>query len=60
LNDQVITQRAAIGGWTYSRNAPVAMSELLSGGYSIVVRTVPSNGNVDIFYGDIRSGGSVK
>jgi hypothetical protein len=60
LNDQVNTQRAGIRGWTYSRNAPVAMSELLSGGYSIVVRTAPSDGNVDIFCGDIRQGGSVK
>ncbi|VVN68439.1 hypothetical protein PS726_00247 [Pseudomonas fluorescens] len=53
LNDQVNTERAAVRGWTYSRSAPVAMSELLSGGYSIVVRTAPSDGNVDIFCGDI-------
>lgn len=53
MNDQVNTERVAVRGWTYSRNAPVAMSELLSGGYSIVVRTAPSDGNVDIFCGDI-------
>ncbi|MNF93898.1 hypothetical protein D3C84_765890 [compost metagenome] len=54
LNDQVVTQRSAIRGWTYSRNAPVAMSVLLTGDYSIVVRTAPASGNVDIFCGDIR------
>lgn len=56
MNDQVNTERVAVRGWTYSRSAPVAMSELLSGGYSIVVRTAPSDGNVDIFCGDIPRG----
>ncbi len=55
MNDQINTNRiSATRGWTYSRSAPVAMSELLSGGYSVVVRTTPADGNVDIFCGDIK------
>jgi hypothetical protein len=60
MNDQVNTERAAVRGWSYSRSAPVALTELLSGGYSIVVQTAPSDGNVDIFCGDIGQGGAVK
>jgi len=60
MNDQVNTKRQAIRGWSFSRGAPVAMPVLLSGEYSIVVRTAPTDGNVDIFCGDIRQGGSVK
>lgn len=60
MNDQVNTERVAVRGWTYSRSAPVAMSELLSGGYSIVVRTAPPDGNVDIFCGDIPQASPVK
>ncbi|MFJ2690117.1 hypothetical protein [Pseudomonas sp. NPDC087336] len=56
VNDQVNTERAAVRGWTYSRSVPVALSELLSGEYSIVVRTAPSDGNVDIFCGEIPQG----
>lgn len=56
MNDQVNTERVAVRGWTYSRSAPVALSELLSGGYSIVMRTAPADGNVDIFCGDIPKG----
>ncbi|WP_166365566.1 hypothetical protein [Pseudomonas akapageensis] len=56
MNDQVNTQRIGLSGWSYERSAPVAMQELLSGGYSIVVRTAPDDGNVDIFCGDIRQG----
>lgn len=60
MNDQVNTERQAIRGWTFSRNAPVELPVLLSGEYSIVVRTAPDSGNVDIFCGDIRQGGTVK
>ncbi|HCS41749.1 MAG TPA: hypothetical protein DIW52_02810, partial [Pseudomonas sp.] len=39
MNDRINTQHAAgIRGWTYSRIAPVAMRDLLSGEYSLVVR----------------------
>lgn len=54
MNDRINTDLMSVGGWTYSRSAPVAMSELLSGGYSVVVRSTPADGNVDIFCGDIK------
>lgn len=55
MNDQVTTERVATSGWTFERSAPVAMSILLSGGYSIVVRSVPEDGNADLFCGDIKA-----
>jgi hypothetical protein len=55
MNDQVITERVATSGWTFTRSAPVAMPILLSGGYSIVVRSAPEDGNVDLFCGDIKA-----
>lgn len=55
MNDRINTNRiTSTRGWTYSRNAPVAMSELFSGDYSVVVTTTPADGNVDIFCGDIK------
>jgi hypothetical protein len=60
MNDHINTERQAIRGWTFSRSAPVAMQVLLSGEYSIVVRSTPDSGNVDIFCGDIRQEGPVK
>jgi hypothetical protein len=60
MNDHVNTERQAIRGWAFSRSAPVAMQALLSGGYSVVVRSAPDSGNVDIFCGDIKQGGSEK
>jgi hypothetical protein len=60
MNDQTNTDRVASSGWSFSRNAPVATSELLSGGYSIVVRSAPEDGDVDLFCGDIKQGASVK
>ncbi|MDD2102174.1 hypothetical protein SOP85_03310 [Pseudomonas sp. YuFO20] len=53
MNNRITTQRAAEAGWTFYRTAPVAVPELLSGKYSIVVRTTPEDGSVDIFCGDI-------
>jgi len=60
MNEQDNTERQPIRGWTISRTAPVAMSVLLTGEYSILVRTAPSDGNVDIFCGDIKHGVTVK
>lgn len=53
MNDRITTQRSADAGWTFSRVVPGTLSELLSGKYSIVVRTTPEDGSVDIFCGDI-------
>lgn len=60
MNDRINTERAAVRGWTYSRSAPVAMADLFSGGYSIVVRTALPDGNVDIFCGEITQASRVK
>lgn len=60
MNDQVNTERQPIRGWTLSRTAPVAMSVLMAGGYSIVLRTTATDGNVDIFCGDIKPDAKAK
>ena len=60
MNDRVTTERQAIRGWAFSRSAPVALSVLLAGEYSIVVRSAPDSGNIDIFCGDIRQKGPGK
>jgi hypothetical protein len=54
MNDKVNTEpNAGTGGWTFYRSAPIKMPDLLSGKYSVLVRTSPEDGNVDIFCGDI-------
>jgi hypothetical protein len=54
MNDKVNTEpNAGTGGWTFYRSAPIKMPDLLSGKYSIVVRTSPEDGNADIFCGDV-------
>jgi len=60
MNDKVNTQREPIRGWTFSRSAPVQLQTLLSGEYSIVVRTTSVDGNVDIFCGDIKQTAAAK
>jgi hypothetical protein len=60
MNDRVNTERQPIRGWTFSRSVPVALPVLLSGDYHIVVRTAATDGNVDIFCGDIRQADSAK
>ncbi|MCX2900484.1 hypothetical protein [Pseudomonas mandelii] len=59
MNDQVNTERQAIRGWIFSRSAPVELPVLLAGEYSVVVRTAPDSGNLDIFCGDIKRGNTV-
>ncbi|MBF6036151.1 hypothetical protein H8F23_23110 [Pseudomonas sp. P155] len=54
MNDKVTTERQPVRGWAFSRSAPVSLSTLLTGEYAIVVRTAATDGNVDIFCGDIR------
>lgn len=54
MNDKVNTERQPVRGWAFSRSAPVPMSTLLAGEYYVVVRTAATDGNVDIFCGDIR------
>lgn len=59
MNDQVNTERQAIRGWVFSRSAPVELPVLLASEHSVVVRTAPDSGNLDIFCGDIKRAGSV-
>ena len=54
MNDRVNTERQPIRGWTFSRGAPVALPELLTSEHHILVRTAATDGNVDIFCGDIK------
>lgn len=54
MNDRVNTERQPIRGWTFSRSAPVTLPVLLSAQHSILVRTAATDGNVDIFCGDIK------
>ncbi|MCK8658963.1 hypothetical protein [Pseudomonas umsongensis] len=54
MNDRVNTERQPIRGWTFSRSVPVALPVLLTGEYHVVVRTAATDGNVDIFCGDIK------
>ena len=54
MNTKVNTEpNAGTGGWTFYRSAPIALSELLSGKYAVVVRTSPEDGSADIFCGDV-------
>lgn len=56
LNDQVNTRSdAGTKGWSFYRSAPVPLATLLAGGYSIVLRSAPSDGDTDIFCGDIAA-----
>ncbi|MCO6056598.1 hypothetical protein NG726_07905 [Pseudomonas sp. MOB-449] len=55
LNNTVTTERHFKGDvWRMSKSAPVPLSTLRSGDYSLVLRTTPADGNYDIFCGDIR------
>ena len=60
MNDKVGTERQPVRGWAFSRSAPVALSTLLADEYSVVVRTAATDGNVDIFCGDIGHANSTK
>ncbi|MFJ3368138.1 hypothetical protein [Pseudomonas sp. NPDC086251] len=54
MNDKVNTQSVGgVNGFTFERSASIAMPELLSDHYSVVVRSAPEDGNVDLFCGDI-------
>ena len=42
------------GPFTMEKTAPVPLAALRAGRYAIVVRTVPADGNADIFFGDLQ------
>jgi hypothetical protein len=60
MNDTVNTERQPVGGWEFNRTAPVPLKTLVEGKYSVVVRTASTDGNADIFCGDIKPGEPVK
>lgn len=54
MNDQVNTRSdAGTKGWSFYRSAPISLTHLLAGAHSIVVRSAPSDGDGDIFCGDV-------
>ena len=56
LNDQVNTKsNAGTKGWGFYRSAPVPLATLLASPHSIVLRSAPSDGDADIFCGDIAA-----
>ncbi|MDH4556969.1 hypothetical protein E8F11_17655 [Pseudomonas sp. BN417] len=54
MNQYALAGKAyAKRGWTIYRSAPVKLSTLRTGGYSIVLRVGPADGNRTIFCGEI-------
>lgn len=54
LNRIVLADRIGrYAGWRLAKSVPAGLEQLRSGGYSIVVRTGPADGNLDIFCGEI-------
>lgn len=54
MNDQVNTRSdAGTKGWSFYRSAPISLTQLQAGAHSIVVRSAPSDGDGDIFCGDV-------
>lgn len=54
LNDVVVPSRQPVPPFTLNKSVPVPIGQLRSGGYSVVVRSSPVDGNIDLFCGDIR------
>jgi hypothetical protein len=53
MNQTVTAAFISSPAWQLSKKAPVALSELRSGGYSIVLRASPEDGNFNLFCGNI-------
>jgi hypothetical protein len=53
MNQTVTTALQQSPAWHFSKKAPVALSELRSGGYAIVLRAAPEDGSFNLFCGDI-------
>lgn len=51
--NQIVTTEHMSPPWRLSKNAPVALSELRSGGYAIVLRAGPEDGGNNLFCGNI-------
>jgi hypothetical protein len=53
MNQTVTTALMLSPAWHLSKTAPVALSELRSGDYAIVLRTSPAEGEANLFCGNI-------
>lgn len=53
MNQTVTAALMSSPAWQLSKKAPVALSELRSGGYAIVLRASPEDGNFNLFCGNI-------
>jgi hypothetical protein len=54
LNDVVVPFRQWAPPFALHKSVPLPPNELRSGGYSVVVRSGPVDGNIGLFCGDIR------
>ena len=54
LNEVVVPHRQWAPPLTLNKSLAMPASQLRSGGYSIVVRSGPPDGSIDLFCGDIR------
>jgi hypothetical protein len=54
LNEVVVPFRRPGPPFTLNKSVPLPSNQLRSGGYSVVVRSSPPDGNIDLFCGDIR------
>ena len=54
LNETVRMSISGHDAWKTTRMIPMDLSSLVSGGYSIVIRSSPADGNRDLFCGDIH------
>jgi hypothetical protein len=54
LNEVVVPTRRSGPPFTLNKSVQLPSNELRSGGYSVVVRASPPDGNIDLFCGDIR------
>ena len=53
LNEVVAPSRRSGPPFTLNKSVPLPSSQLRSGGYSVVVRSSPPDGNIDLFCGDV-------
>lgn len=53
MNQTVTTALMLPPTWHLSKKAPVALGELRSGGYAIVLRAAPEDGSFNLFCGNI-------
>jgi hypothetical protein len=54
LNEVVVPIRRSGPPFMLNKSVPLPSNQLRSGGYSVVVRASPPDGNIDLFCGDIR------